>query len=175
VNGSLRQFFNDSEFLCMDMESHSSVDIVCKPGEPFPFADNCFDVILSTSCFEHDPLFWMTFIEMTRVVKPNGIIYINAPSSGYQHNYPGDNWRFYAHAADSLAYWSYFYYKDKDLKHIVTVQDKFIINAPPWNDSVMVFRKETNSDIKVYDVSNISKEGPLYNLILSKHKQILKR
>lgn len=34
VNGSLRQFFTDSEFICMDMDADSSVDVVCKPGDP---------------------------------------------------------------------------------------------------------------------------------------------
>ena len=171
VNGSLRQFFTDSEFTCMDMETHSSVDVVCNPGDPFPFDDNYFDLIVSTSCFEHDPIFWMTFLEMSRVVKPDGIIYINAPSSGPPHYYPGDNWRFYTHAADSLAYWSYFYYKDKQTKHIVSVQDKFNLNEPHWNephwnDAIMVFKKDSdNNETKKYDVSNLITKGPLYNYI----------
>jgi len=42
----------------MDMETHSSVDVVCNPGDPYPFDDNYFDLIVSTSCFKHDPIFW---------------------------------------------------------------------------------------------------------------------
>ena len=92
----------------------------------------------------------MTFLEMSRVVKPNGIIYINAPSTGPAHYYPGDNWRFYPHAADSLAYWSYIYYKDKQTKHVVSVQDKFNLNEPHWNDAIMVFKKDSNNNETKY-------------------------
>jgi hypothetical protein len=28
-----------------------------KPGENFPFENKTFDLIVSTSCFEHDPFF----------------------------------------------------------------------------------------------------------------------
>lgn len=37
----------------------------------------------------------MTFLEYARVIKPGGMIYINAPSNGDYHRYPDDNWRFY--------------------------------------------------------------------------------
>ena len=48
----------------------------------------------------------MTFKEMCRIVKPTGYIYVNAPSAGPYHMYPGDNWRFYSDAGHALAYWS---------------------------------------------------------------------
>jgi hypothetical protein len=32
------------------MEEHSSVDIVEKPGEKFPFEDGSIDLIVSSSC-----------------------------------------------------------------------------------------------------------------------------
>ena len=43
---------------------------------------------------------------MTRIIKPSGYIYINAPTTGHYHCYPGDNWRFYSDAGQALAYWS---------------------------------------------------------------------
>jgi len=63
VNGSLRSFFETKgiHFLCVDMESDPSVDIVIPPGEKLPFEDSSVDLIVSTSCFEHDPCFWLTF------------------------------------------------------------------------------------------------------------------
>jgi len=78
VNGSLRPFFEQRgmKFVCIDMEAHESVDIVTPPGEKLPFADGSVDLIVSTSCFEHDPCFWLTFKEMTRIIKPSGYIYI---------------------------------------------------------------------------------------------------
>jgi SAM-dependent methyltransferase len=108
VNGSLRSFFESKgmKFVCVDIEKHPSVDIVVPPGDKLPFEDGSVDLIVSTSCFEHDPCFWLTFREMTRIIKPSGYIYANAPSDGPYHCHPGDNWRFYSDAGQALAYWS---------------------------------------------------------------------
>jgi SAM-dependent methyltransferase len=94
------------KYICLDMEAAPSVTLVCQPGEKFPLADASVDMIVSTSCFEHDSCFWMTFREMTRVLKKDGYIYVNAPANGPYHGYPGDCWRFYGDAADALAHWS---------------------------------------------------------------------
>lgn len=108
VNGSLRSFFESlgMKFICVDMDKHSSVDIVVKPGDKLPFETGSIDMVVSSSCFEHDPCFWITFKEMTRIVKLGGFIYISAPTNGPYHAYPGDNWRFYYDAGQALAYWS---------------------------------------------------------------------
>ena len=108
VNGSLRRYFEAvaARFVCVDMEPHRSVDIVVPPGVPLPFATGSVDIVVSTSCFEHDPCFWTTFKDLCRILKPGGLIYINAPMSGPYHRFPGDNWRFYTDAAQALAIWS---------------------------------------------------------------------
>ena len=82
VNGSLRPLFTQrgAKFICIDMESDPSVDIVIKPGDPLPFETGSVDIVVSTSCFEHDPVFWLTFKEMARIVRLDGYIYINAPN-----------------------------------------------------------------------------------------------
>ena len=82
----------------VDIEPDISVNIIIKPTQRLPFEDNSVDLVVSTSCFEHDPCFWLTFKEMTRIVKPEGFIYVNAPTRGIYHGYPGDNWRFYSDA-----------------------------------------------------------------------------
>ena len=66
VNGSLRAFFEKlgMKFICIDMESDPSVDIIVPPGENLPFEVGSVDLIVSTSCFEHDPCFWLTFKEI---------------------------------------------------------------------------------------------------------------
>jgi SAM-dependent methyltransferase len=108
VNGSLRSHFEKtgSRYICIDMEDGEGVDIVVPPGDPFPFDTATIDVVVSTSCFEHDPCFWLTFREMARVIRMGGIIYVNAPTKGNYHCHPGDNWRFYSDAGQALAYWS---------------------------------------------------------------------
>lgn len=164
VNGSFRGEYERDEmtYICLDIEEHPSVDVVMKPGEPFPFEDESFDLIVSTSCFEHDPCFWMTFREICRVVKKDGYIYINAPSNGKYHTHPGDNWRFYSDAGQALAYWSG---KELDNKSWpVSVVETFHIlpKSVMWVDFVCIWRrtdiKETN--ITVSDEIR-NKRGPL--------------
>lgn len=142
VNGSLRAPFErllDAEYICMDIEKHPSVDIVIKPGDGFPFDDETFDLIVSTSCFEHDPCFWMTFREMCRVVKKGGFIYVNAPSNGPYHGYPGDNWRFYSDAGQALAYWASrtidnksYPVAIKETFHVLPIKDVWIDFVSVW-------------------------------------------
>jgi SAM-dependent methyltransferase len=109
INGSLRKPLKDlikMDYISLDIENGPGVDIIMEPGSSFPFPDGHFDLIVSTSCFEHDPCFWMTFREMCRVTKKGGYIYVSAPSNSSYHGHPGDNWRFYSDAGQALAYWS---------------------------------------------------------------------
>ena len=156
VNGSLRDFFEikGMKFVCVDMEEDASVDIVVAPGERLPFEDGSVDLIVSTSCFEHDPCFWLTFKEMTRIIKPSGYIYINAPTAGPYHTYPGDNWRFYSDAGQALAYWSGKQMSNETI-YPVKVVETFNVLGECWNDFVCVWQR--------VDIENSEK-----NIIVSK-------
>lgn len=70
------------------------VNIVCKPGENLPLADNSCDAILCTHVLEHtkDPL--TTFAEIRRILKPGGTIFFAAPFAWENHHQPFDFWRF---------------------------------------------------------------------------------
>ena len=137
VNGTLRSFAPaDSEYIGVDLQSGPGVDVVLPNPVWFPFNME-FDLIVSTSCFEHDPMFWVTFKEMIKVLKPGGFIYLSAPSNGPYHGYPGDCWRFYPDAAKALETWSYL------CGYPVTLVETFLV--PPrrdiWTDNVMIFGK----------------------------------
>jgi predicted SAM-dependent methyltransferase len=148
VNGSLRSFFEEQgmKFICIDMEKDPSVDIVVPPGDKLPFGDGSVDLIVSTSCFEHDPCFWLTFREMTRIIKPSGYIYINAPTAGPYHGYPGDNWRFYSDAGQALAYWSGKQISNETV-YPVKVVETFNVVGNIWNDFVCVWKRVNNENI----------------------------
>ena len=149
VNGSLRSFFETKgmKFVCVDMESDKSVDIVSPPGEKLPFEDGSVDLIVSTSCFEHDPCFWLTFKEMTRIIKPSGYIYINAPTSGPYHCFPGDNWRFYSDAGQALAYWSGKQISNEQI-YPVKVIETFNVVGDCWNDFICVWKRVSMENIE---------------------------
>lgn len=104
----------------------------------FPFDDDSFDFVVSSSCFEHDRFFWLTFIEMMRVLRPGGYIYINAPSTGPYHAYPGDCWRFYPDAGQALVDYARRVGFDCDLVEC------FIHPEGEFKDFVMVVKKNGN-------------------------------
>jgi SAM-dependent methyltransferase len=131
------------------MESDPSVDVVIPPGEKLPFEDGSVDLIVSTSCFEHDPCFWLTFKEMTRIVKLSGYIYINAPTSGPYHMYPGDNWRFYSDAGQALAYWSGKQISNETIYPVKVVETFNIMpQNDVWNDFVCVWKRVNIENIE---------------------------
>jgi SAM-dependent methyltransferase len=146
VNGSLRMFFENlgMKYICLDMEEDSSVDIVVKPGVKLPFDNGSIDLIVSTSCFEHDPCFWITFKEMSRIIKMDGFIYVNAPSNGPYHCYPGDNWRFYSDAGQALSYWSSYQMSNEEVFPLKVIETFHILprdNPIHWIDFVCVWQR----------------------------------
>ena len=154
VNGSLRVFFENlgMKYICVDITPHTSVDIVVKPGEKLPFDNSSIDLIVSTSCLEHDPCFWITFKEMTRITKLGGFIYVNAPTNGPYHCYPGDNWRFYSDAGQALSYWSSFQFSNEPVFPVKVVETFHILPKNDiWCDFVCVWERvdEKQSDIIV--------------------------
>ena len=70
-----------------------------------PFEDGSVDIVVSSSCFEHDCFFWVTFLEIMRVLKPKGLFYLNAPSTGGYHCHPIDCFRYYPDAGFALEKW----------------------------------------------------------------------
>lgn len=139
VNGTLKPIFAFGKYIGLDMECGPNVDMVCD-AHNIPLDNDSFDIIISSSCFEHDNMFWVTFLEMCRLVKPNGYIYICAPSNGPYHAYPVDNWRFYKDSWAALAQWA------KLNNHNIELVESYVDprTCSGWNDSVGIFRKVTN-------------------------------
>lgn len=163
VNGSLRAGFEamGMKYISVDMEPHSSVDVVVKPGDPLPFETQSVDCVVSTSCFEHDPCFWMTFREMCRIVKVGGRIYVNAPAQGAYHCHPGDNWRFYADAGQALAVWSKRALVPGGEIYPAVVEETFHIMPlrEKWVDFVCVWRRVADAADISNDIIVLPKAG----------------
>lgn len=141
VNGTLRPFIMEGvNYTGIDISSGPNVDMVIKPGKLFPFQPDSFDLVVCTSCFEHDPQFWMTFYEICRVVKRGGFIYISAPSNGPVHRYPVDCWRFYPDSAEALTQWV-----NQTGDMLVDVVENFRMSpsVDGWVDQVSVFGKRS--------------------------------
>lgn len=139
VNGSLRELCPAyATYFGHDVEARLGVVIVVKLGMPLPLKSNVADiVVVSSSMFEHDTFFWETFLEMVRIAKPGGVVYINAPSNGSYHRYPSDNWRFYPDAGKALVGWA----ERQDYR--LNLIESFIAERSDdqWNDFVAIFWK----------------------------------
>ncbi len=134
-NGSLKPIFSRYKYIGVDIEHGPNVDLVIQ-GRKTPLLDNSIDVITSSSCFEHDEMFWVTFLEMCRLVKPNGFIYLNAPSTGPYHAYPIDCWRFQKDSYKALETWAnYSNYKIELVESYICEENQF------WLDNVGIFKK----------------------------------
>lgn len=147
-NGTLRDFQPfGSNWVGVDLKEGNNVDLVVEHASKLPFEDKSFDLVVASSVFEHDPLFWVTFNEMVRVTKDEGFIYVCAPSNGWVHRYPIDAYRFYPDAGIALEKWGKLTYNELKL------QESFISkrDGPVWNDFVAVYSR-----------SNISHSNKIY-------------
>jgi SAM-dependent methyltransferase len=145
VNGCLKPIFDDAFWYTgIDMEAGKNVDVVCS-NHSVPFPDASFNVSLSSSCFEHDGMFWQTFLEMCRLTKEGGYIYIQAPANGPYHAYPKDCWRFYIDAWKALEEWGVKNgYEVKLIEH-------YIMRAPKWRKAINWVQKIYNSNNYMYN------------------------
>jgi SAM-dependent methyltransferase len=103
INGSLRSVAPpNNKYIGIDFLKAKGVDVVITDQYSLPFDNESVDVIVSSSCFEHSEFFWLLFNEGLRILKPTGLMYINAPSNGPFHRFPVDCWRFYPDSGVAL-------------------------------------------------------------------------
>lgn len=88
----------------LDIEPGLNVDVVV--ADPYDWrevASGSVDVVTCSEVFEHAEYFWITILEIARVLKGNGVAFITSPGGGPRHRFPVDCWRFYDDAFAALA------------------------------------------------------------------------
>lgn len=94
-------------YVGLDIEAGPNVDVaVAEPYDWREIADASVDVVVCSQVFEHTAFFWLTILEIGRVLKTNGVAFIVAPGSGPLHRYPVDCWRFYDDGLPTTALWA---------------------------------------------------------------------
>ena len=106
-------------------------DVTETPYQWTMISDNTFDYVISLCAFEHIEFPWLTFLEMVRVTKNNGIIYVLAPSTGHYHPNVLDCWRYFPDGMKALAKWGN-----------VSVINVDICSTDIWEYCQGIFRKE---------------------------------
>lgn len=139
MRGSLRDLApSNVEYVGIDFEAGPNVDVVLEDPYRLPFEDQSVDICLASSVFEHSEMFWLLFLEILRILKDDGLFYLNVPSNGYFHRYPVDCWRFYPDSGQALVNWA-----ERSglspalLESFISAQDGDV-----WNDFVAVFIKD---------------------------------
>ena len=138
-SGIKKNILNELEYIGVDIQKGPNVDIVLDNPYKFPFEDNSIDVIISISAFEHTEFFWLTYLEILRVLKPDGLFFLNAPSNGKYHRYSTDNWRFYPDSSISLAKWGK---KNNYNPQVLEHYTNQVMGLDIWNDNVSVTIKD---------------------------------
>jgi SAM-dependent methyltransferase len=142
VNGSLRTVCPSRfPYVGVDFARANGVDVVLDDPYKLPFETACVDAVVSTSCFEHSEMFWVLYLEIVRVLRPDGLFYLNAPSNGPYHRYPVDCWRFYPDCGTALVRWG----RTQGIRSAVLesfVSEPSLDPLQPFQDFVSVFVKD---------------------------------
>lgn len=145
VNGSYRPLFDDPawDYVGLDMEPGPGVDHVVERHFWWStMSARSFDIVISGQAFEHIEFPWVTILELERVLRPGGTCCLVVPSSGPEHRYPRDCWRFYPDGLVALAHWA-----DLDVVRAETHwgDEGWGEDSDQWHDSVLIARKPRRS------------------------------
>ena len=149
VNSNIKNNLEDNmEYIGMDIVKGKNVDVVLDDPYKFPFEDKSVDVVISISNFEHIEFFWLTYLEILRVLKNDGLFFLNAPSNSKYHRHETDNWRFYPDSSISLQKWGeYNNFEPQVLEHYTNWEKGRDI----WNDYVSITVKNKKFSDKYPD------------------------
>ncbi len=123
--------------LGMDIEPGRNVDIVVvDPYRWSEIATGSIDVVTCSEVFEHAEFFWLTIMEIKRVLKPLGLAFITSPGGGPRHRFPVDCWRFYDDAFPALARYSGLTLLEAQVQWVPAYR-----KGVQWRDSSAVMQK----------------------------------
>lgn len=148
INGTYKQLFVHPKwhYEGADIALGKNVDIVLKDMYYWKeIKSSSYDVVITGQTFEHIEFFWITILEITRILKPGGLCCIIAPSSGIEHKYPLDCWRFYPDGFKALCK-----YSGLQELEVYTQWDPegYDDGSDNWKDSVLIGQKPKYSFIK---------------------------
>lgn len=128
-----------------DIVPGDNVDITMTKPYRIPVKANSFDLVMTSQAFEHIPFPWVTFLEMARVTRPGGLMFIIAPSRGHRHGIT-DCWRYYPDSMRALAAWGRMELLERHIDLPPKVGDRLDYAAIDtekyyWGDAVGVFMK----------------------------------
>jgi SAM-dependent methyltransferase len=140
INGSYKPLFNNNswEYKGLDICRGSNVDIIVKSIYDWKeIRSSSFDVVISGQAFEHIEFVWLTMYEISRALKNGGLCCIIAPSSGPEHRFPVDCWRFFPDGLKTLARYAML----DTLESYICSEISNDGEENIWKDAVLICRK----------------------------------
>ncbi|SHG62597.1 Methyltransferase domain-containing protein [Jatrophihabitans endophyticus] len=151
---------HDVTYTGVDVVAGENVDIVMAKPYRIPARARSFDVVITGSAFEHIPFMWASFLEIARVLRPGGLVFLTAPSRGHIH-FDMDCWRFYPDSMRALAAFARMQlleaHTDMPPKHPRGGVDYARVDYERnyWGDTVGVFRKPQEYSMLVAPVREV--------------------
>jgi SAM-dependent methyltransferase len=81
VNGNEKPWFENCDFIGLDLLPGPGVDIAC-PANEYDAPDNTFDTIISCECWEHNPYYKESIMNAIRMLKPSGFFIWTCATTG---------------------------------------------------------------------------------------------
>lgn len=81
INGNNKHLFKNCEYNANDVVNASNVTIVSETKN-LKFDDEYFDIIISSECFEHDPDYKESILNIIRMLKKDGLFIFTCASDG---------------------------------------------------------------------------------------------
>ena len=150
------RFFTETAWLARDADVHigwlpytrrnivvTAFKLLDNPYDWTAIRSYSVDVLISGQAFEHIEFFWVTILEIERVLKPGGLCCIIAPSGGVEHRFPVDCWRFYPDGFDALGRFAHLEVMEASTQW--KPDPRYTDPSNTWQDSVLICRKKRRS------------------------------
>lgn len=150
VNGSYKAAFanNNWQYIGCDMVPGKNVDIILKTAYDWrEIESGSLDVVITGQTFEHIEYPWVTIFEIARVLKPEGVCCIIAPSCGPMHKYPVDCWRIYPDGFKALAKFACL----EVIEAFIDLDGEYSDDSDIWHDSVLIAQKRRMTEDQNHD------------------------
>jgi SAM-dependent methyltransferase len=164
----------DHTYLGVDVQAGPTVDRVMPAPYTIPVRSNSQDIVVCGSVMEHIPLFWVSALEIARVLRPNGLLFVTVPSRGHKHS-AVDCWRMYPDGLRAIGMWAGLIVLESHVHYPPMTSEKrhdypaIDSTVHYWGDAVGVFRKPAKYSlmIRAYRpllracANRLAKDGPL--------------
>lgn len=138
INGTIRPFFPGSRYTGVDLAEGAGVDLVAS-GHEVALPSGSVDLAISCECFEHNPLWAETFVNMHRMTKPGGVVVMTCASRGRLEHGTSRTRPFESPASISIGWEYYRNLNREDFERRLPLATMF--------DGYAFFRNEVSKDL----------------------------